>query len=147
MAPPTTTRGGKLRVLLDLTGGGTYTAPCGFNSKTVTFSKGLEEILLSDCDNPDDIPWVGRDATQLSMSVSGEGVLADESRDTWFDAFHQTDSVASKVEIEFAASTETWTGLMHIESLEVAGQNGRRVTLNVSMQSDGEMVRTTPANP
>jgi hypothetical protein len=145
MAQPTTIRGGKVRVLLDLAGTGTYTAPCGFSSKSVTFSKGLEEILLSDCDSPDDIPWVGRDATQLSMSVSGEGVLADESRDMWFDAFHRTDSVASKVEIEFAATTEVWTGLMHIESLELGAQNGRRVTLNAAMQSDGEMVRTTPA--
>lgn len=143
MAQPTTTRGGKLRILLDLTGSGTYTAPCGFNSKTVTFNKGLEEVLLSDCASPDDIPWTGRDATSLSMSISGEGVLAAESKDTWFTAFHRTDSVAAKIEIEFPADTDTWTGLMHIEALEIAGQNGRRVTLNTSMQNDGEMVRTT----
>lgn len=145
MAQPTTIRGGKVRVLLDLAGSGTYTAPCGFSSKSVTFSKSLEEILLSDCDSPDDIPWVGRDAVSLSMSVSGEGVLASESEDTWFDAFHQTDSVAAKVEVEFATVTETWTGLLHVESIELGAANGRRVTANISMQSDGEMVRTSPA--
>lgn len=143
MAAPTTTTGGKVRILLDPTGGGTYTAPCGFNSKSVTFTKGLEEILLSDCNSPDDVPWIGRDAVSLSVSVSGEGVLASESKDTWFDAFHETESVAAKIEVEFAASTDTWTGRIHVESLELGAQNGRRVTLNVSTQSDGEMVRVT----
>lgn len=143
MAKPTTIRGGKVRVLLDLTGGGTYSAPCGFNSKSVTFSKALEEVLLSDCASPDDIPWIGRDAVSLSMTVSGEGVLAEESQDTWFDAFHQTDSVAAKVEVEFSTVTETWTGLLHVESIEIGAQNARRVTANISMQSDGEMARTS----
>lgn len=143
MAKPTTIRGGKVSVELDLTGGGTYSAPCGFNSKSVTFSKALEEVLLSDCASPDDIPWIGRDAVSLSMTVSGEGVLAEESQDTWFDAFHQTDSVAAKVVVQFSTVTETWTGLLHVESIELGAQNARRVTANISMQSDGEMVRTS----
>jgi hypothetical protein len=142
MAQPTTIRGGKVRVLLDPTGGGSYAAPCGFSSKSVTLNKALEEVLLADCDNPDDIPWVGRDATSLSMSVSGEGVLAAESQDTWLDAFHDTDSIPAKVEIEFASTTVTYTGRLHVESLELGAVNGRRVTLNASLQSDGEMVRT-----
>jgi predicted secreted protein len=143
MALPTTTRGGKVRVLLDLDENATYTAPCGFNSKSVTLSKGLEEILLSDCESPDDVPWIGRDAVSLSMSVSGEGVLAKESKETWLTAFHQTESVPAKVEIEWSdGDIDTWTGNMHVESLEIGAQNGRRVTLNASLQSDGEMVRT-----
>lgn len=140
---PTTTRGGKVRVLLDLNSTGTYTAPCGFNNKSVTLTKALEEIVLADCDSPDDVPWIGRDATSLSMSISGEGVLAKESKDTWYAAFENVDSVPAKVEIEWAdGDIDTWTGSMHVESLEIGGQNGRRVTLNASMRSDGEMTRT-----
>ncbi len=142
MAAPTTIKGGKVRVLLDPAGTGSYAAPCGFSSKSVTFSKALEEVLLSDCATPDSIPWVGRDAVSLSMSINGEGVLAAESQDTWFDAFHNTASVAAKVEVEFVSTTNTWTGLLHIESLELGAPNARRATLNVAMQSDGEMVRT-----
>lgn len=142
MAAPTRIKGGKVRVLLDLAESGSYTSPCGFSSKSVTFSKALEEVLLSDCDDLDAVPWMGRDAVSLSMSVGGEGVLAAESQDTWFDAFHETDSVAAKVEVEFALTTVTWTGRMHVENLELGAPNGRTVTLNVSMQSDGEMVRT-----
>lgn len=146
---PTTIRGGKVRVML---GEGTspivYTAPCGFNQRNVTLNKGLEEVNLPDCEDPDAVNWLGRDATSLSMSVGGEGVLSEESVETWLDAFDSVESVPAKVEWQFPAKTITWTGKMHIESFEAGAQDGRRVTGNVSMQSDGKMVRVvTPVTP
>lgn len=148
MATATTIKGGKVRVLLgnDATPI-VYTAPCGFTSKSVTFSKALEEVQVPDCADPDKVDWLGRDAVSLSMSISGEGVLAAESVDTWLDAWHDVESVPAKVEIEFPAKTITYTGRMHVESIEATAPNGRRVTATISMQSDGEMVRTeTPAS-
>lgn len=142
MATATTIKSGMVRVLL---GSGsapiTYAAPCGFTQRSLTLTKGLEEIQIPDCDDPDKIDWLGRDATSLSMSVSGEGVLAAESAGDWFDAFESLDSVPVKIEIEFPAATHTWTGSMHIESLEMGAANAQRATLNVSLQSDGQMVR------
>lgn len=147
MAQATTVRGGKVRILL---GSGTspinYTAPCGFTSRSITFTKGLEESNVPDCDDPDKIDWIGRDATSLSITVSGEGVLAFESTDTWDEAWQSLDSVPSRIEIEWPAKTVVWTGNLHIESLELGAANGTRATLNVTMQSDGAFVRTeTPA--
>lgn len=142
MAQPTTIRGGKVRVMLATETPGTYATPCGFTSRSITFSKALEEVNIPDCDDPDKVDWLGRDATSLSMSVSGEGVLAAESVDTWLDAFHSVESVGAQIEIEFPAKTIVYTGNVHVESLELGASNGQRATLNVSMQSDGEMVRT-----
>ncbi|EHK56818.1 phage tail tube protein [Allomesorhizobium alhagi] len=141
MAQPTTIKGGKVRVLLDLTGGGTYTAPCGFTSKSITLNKALNDFQIPDCDNPDLVDWLGRDAVSLSMSVSGEGVLASESVETWLDAWEDVDSVAVKVEWEFPAKTITWTGSMHVENFDVGAQNAQRATASVSLQSDGVMTR------
>lgn len=148
MAQPTTIKGGKFRVLLgDDADPIVYSSPCGFTSRSLTLTKGLNEVNLPDCEDPDKIDWVGRDATSLSMSVSGEGILAAESSDTWLDAWHSVDSVPVKIEIEFPAKTITYTGRMHVETIELGAPNGQRVTNNVSMQSDGEMVRvTTPAS-
>ncbi|NGO51611.1 phage tail tube protein [Allomesorhizobium camelthorni] len=141
MAQPTTIKGGKVRVLLDLTGGGTYTAPCGFTSKSITLNKALNDFQIPDCDDPDSVDWLGRDAVSLSMSVSGEGVLASESVETWLDAWEDVDSVAVKVEWEFPAKTITWTGSMHVENFDVGAQNAQRATASVSLQSDGVMTR------
>lgn len=146
MAQPVTIKGGsKVRVLLETATPGTFAAPCGFTSKSITFNKGLEDVAIPDCVDPDAVDWVGRDAVSLSMSISGEGVLAEESVETWLDAFESIDSVNVKVEIEFPTTTYTYTGAMHIESLEMGAPNARRVTNNVSMQSDGVMTRTDAA--
>ena len=148
MAKATTIKGGKFRVLLGNDASPiVYSAPCGFNQRSITLNKGLEEVNVPDCDDPDAIDWVGRDATSLSMSISGEGVLAAQSVEVWLDAFDSIDAIPVKVEWEFPAKTVTWTGAMHLESVEAGAANASRATLNVSMQSDGEMVRTvTPAS-
>lgn len=149
MAQATTIKGGKIRVLLGNDEDPiVYSSPCGFTQRSITLSKSLEEVNIPDCLDPDKVDWVGRDATSLSMAVSGEGVLASESVDTWVEGFESIDSIPVKVEWEFPAKTITWTGRMHIESMEVGANNGQRATNNVSLQSDGEMVRvTTPATP
>lgn len=144
MAQATTTRGGKVRVLLgDDATPIVYSAPCGFTSKSVTFTKGLEEVMIPDCNDPDKVDWIGRDAMSLSIGVNGDGVLAAESVDTWLDAWHDVESVPAKIEIEFPAKTITYTGRMHVETFSFEAPNSRRVTSSVAMQSDGEMVRTT----
>lgn len=141
MAQPITIKGGKVRILL-APDGVTYSAPCGFTSKSINLNKGLTELNIPDCDDPDEVDWVGRDATSLSMSVSGEGVLASESVETWLDAWENVDSIAAKIEWEFPSKLITWTGRMHVESLESTAANGARASMTVSMQSDGEMIRT-----
>lgn len=143
MAQPKTIKGGMVRLLLDIERNGTYSAPCGLNSKSVTFGKGFETTQLSDCDKPDDLPWDANDAVSRNISVSGEGVLAEGAKDTWFKAWDSADAVPAKLEIEWSTETDTFTGDMQIGPLELGATNGRRVTLNVSAVSDGEMVRTT----
>lgn len=142
MARATTIKSGMFRVML---GSGsspiTYAAPCGFTQRSMTLTKNLEEVDIPDCDDPDKIDWIGRDATSLSMSISGEGVLAEEFVEEWTDAFESVESVPVKIELEFPTKTLTWTGYMHIESMEMGAANGGRATNNVSMQSDGEMTR------
>ncbi|MBY5585312.1 phage tail tube protein [Rhizobium leguminosarum] len=140
---PSTARFGKFRIMLGNSADPiVYAAPCGFTSKSLTLTKDLTDVTLPDCDDPDAVAWVGRDASTLSASVSGEGVLASESVETWLDAWENVESVPVKIEIEFPAKTITWTGLMHVSSLNPSTEQGGRVTMSVEMQSDGELVRT-----
>lgn len=142
MVAPVTARFGKFRVLLDLSGTGTYSAQCGFTSKSFSQSKSLSEVLIPDCDDPHAAIVVGRDVESISFSVSGEGVLAASALPTWQEAFRSTESVAVKVETEFSTGTMTWTGRMHVETFEITGEQGSRLNVSVSMQSDGDLVAT-----
>lgn len=143
MAQPVTARFGKFRVLL---GAGSdpivYTAPCGFTSKSLSLNKSLSEVSIPDCDDPDLPIVLARDVESISATVSGDGVLAAGSVEAWLDAYEGTDSVPVKIEVEFSTGTVTWTGSMHVESLEIGAEQGGRVTLSVTMQSDGALVRT-----
>lgn len=143
MAPPITARFGKFRVLLgnDATPI-VYSAPCGFTSKSLSLNKSLSEVSLPDCDDPDKPIVLGRDVESISGSVSGEGVLAASAVIAWLEAYESTESVPVKIEIEFSSGVVTWTGKMHLESLELGAEQGGRVTISVTMQSDGELVRT-----
>lgn len=142
MAQPTTARFGKFRVLLGNDADPiVYAAPCGFTSKSLTLTKDLTDVNLPDCDDPDAVAWVGRDASSLSASISGEGVLASESVETWLDAWENVESIPVKIEVEFPAKTITWTGFMHISTFTTGAEQGGRATANVELQSDGELTR------
>lgn len=142
MAEATGIKGGRIKVMLGNDADPiVYGVPCGLTQRTLTFNKGLEEFQLPDCDDPDLVSWMGRDATSLSMSIGGEMVIAEESVETWLDAVESEDSTPIKVVAEFPAKTITWTGNAHVESLEITGQNNRRSTGTVSLQSDGKMTR------
>lgn len=143
MAQPTTARFGKFKI--ELGDGATpevFSAPCGFTSKSLTLMKNLQEVNIPDCADPDAVAWVGRDAASLSASVSGEGVLASESVETWLDAFEDTESVNVRITITFATKVVQWVGKMHLSTFTPSADQGGRVTASVEMQSDGELVRT-----
>lgn len=141
MAKPTTVRFGKMLIKIATAAAPTtFVAPCGFTSKSLALSKNLEEVNIPDCDNPDDPAWVGRDVSSLTASVSGEGVLAEESLQMWIAAFQSTEPVPVEVELVLAGTASfVWTGLMHVSTVTISGEQGGRVTISTEMQSDGEL--------
>lgn len=143
MAKPVTIRFGKFLVMLgDGASPEQFAAPCGFTSKSLTLTKNLTEVNIPDCDDPDEVAWVGRDAASLSAAVTGDGVLASESVETWLDAFESVDSISVAIELEFPTKTVRWVGKMHVSSFAPTSEQGGRVTAAVEMQSDGELVRS-----
>lgn len=147
MAQPVTARPGKMRILLgDGADPETFVAPCGLTTKSLTLTQNLSEVTIPDCDDPDAPYWIGRDTTNLSMSISGEGVLAAEALQTWLDAAYSTDAVSSRVEIEFATGEQLFAGLFKVDSLAINADQGPRISVSISLQSDGEIAKSwTPS--
>lgn len=147
MAKPATLRFGKFFVRLS--NGAeppVFSAPCGFTSKSFTRNKTLAETTVPDCDDPDAPSWVERDVQSMSATISGEGVLAKAAVPVWEAALADADSIECEVELEYAdGDSDVYTGFFHLESLDIKGAQGEKVTVSVSMQSDGEIAysRTT----
>ncbi|HBS99657.1 MAG TPA: hypothetical protein DEB47_07270 [Citreicella sp.] len=149
MALPTTIKFGKFFVRLsDGAETPTFAAPCGFTSKSFNRTKTFGETNLPDCDDPDAPSWTLRDVQTMSGSITGEGVLAKSAVPIWEAALASSDSIECEVEFEYPdGDSDVYTGAFHLESFETASTKGERVTVSVSMQSDGPIAyeRTTGA--
>lgn len=146
MAQAKVIKGGSVRVYLGNNANPTiYTAPCGLTSRSITLNKALSEEKIPDCDDPDSVAWLGRGATSRAMEISGEGVLAQQSMQTWLDALDSTDSVPVKIEITFPKFTVTWEGKMQVDSFQITANDTEHVKASISMKNDGEMIRTIKA--
>jgi hypothetical protein len=142
MAQPTTARPSKFRVMLESNDSpGVYENPCGLTSKTLTLNKNLSDQSIPDCDDPDAPFWLARDVESLSMEISFEGLLSAEYEEAWDTANYSTDAVNARIEIEFSTGTRVLSGAFHVTT-SITGQQGQRVGISGSMQSDGIIVST-----
>jgi hypothetical protein len=149
MAAPETAKFGKMQVFLgdDTTPPTVYAAPCGLTTKALAINKGLQEINIPDCDDPDAPIWLGRDVQNMSITISGDGVAAAESVPDWNAAAISTESTPMKVEIEFTSGLKSFIGNFHVDTLTFGAQQGGRVTLGFTAQSDGEVTDSWTPTP
>jgi hypothetical protein len=124
-----------------------YAAPCGLTTKGLALNKNLQEVNIPDCDDPDAPVWLGRDCQNLSVTISGDGVAAAESVPDWNDAATATSSVPMKVDITFTSGIKSFAGNFHVDTLTFGAEQGGRVTLGFTAQSDGAISDTWTATP
>jgi len=145
MAAATTLKAGLLRVYLEDTATpGTWVSPCGLVERGFTISKDVTDSITPDCLDPDAPAWVGRDVASQSAAISGSGVLALESFPEW-QAFSNT-TVARNVRVEVFTAAGLgggyWQFAGHLSSLEVTGNNGEKIQVSISIDSDGPVAWT-----
>jgi predicted secreted protein len=143
MAKPTTFKGSKLYISLG--NGATpevFTAPCGITSRGLAMTKDVTDVTVPDCDDPDAPSWVERDVSSFSGEVSGSGILAAEAWTTWRTAFLDTDARNARVGIEAPPAQHGgyFAGSMHLTSLNLTGDIGEKISVTITLQSNGELV-------
>lgn len=148
MARPTTYSSKKL--LIQLGDGGTpetFGAPCGLTTRGIQLSKETNDVTVPDCDDPDLPSWTERDVVSLSGEVSGSGILAAEAFETWRDAFLSTDPVNCRIKIDETGANGGgyFYGAFHLTALNVTGEIGNKIQVEVTFSSDGEIAWTDAA--
>ncbi len=113
-----------------------FAAPCGLNSRGFSRTAATNDTNVPDCDNPDAPSWLDRDVVSLAAALSGSGVVADEDYDVWNTWW---ESGVSK-NIKVTLGTRVWLGAAILTKLNVTGSRGKRVDLDVSIDSDGPLV-------
>ncbi len=148
MARPTTVKGTKF--LLQLGDGGTpevYAAPCALTTKGINFSAESNDFNVPDCDLPDAATWTERVVSALSAGVSGEGTLAMESLPTWWAWYSSAleKNIRVKVDVPLANNGGYWSMSAILTSFNVSANNGELATVEIEIQSNGEVTWTAAA--
>lgn len=144
MAAAATFRFSGYRVLLgDGASPEVFTAPCGFTERSFSINRELAETNTPDCADEDAPSWLERDVTSQSATISGQGVLEATALPQWIEKLGTTESFNARVELwREGTKVGTWAGAFQLETFETSGTKGERVTVNVTMQSDGAITYT-----
>lgn len=62
---------------------GVWSAPCGFNSKSLTLSASTSSANIPPCNNPEKAGWDVKNVDGLSGQIQGAGVMASEDSSKW----------------------------------------------------------------
>jgi hypothetical protein len=120
-----------------------FAAPCGFTERSFSLNRELAETNVPSCSDEDAPSWLERDVTSMSATISGQGVLDVSALSVWLDVLNTTVSVNARVELwREGVKVGTWAGKFALESFETSATKGERVTVNVTMQSDGAVTYT-----
>lgn len=145
MAKPTTLAAGDFVIKLETSeGSGVFSAPCGLTSKGFNQTATTQETVVPDCDDPDAPASVERAIDALSAEISGSGVLAMGSRNTWETWYRSGLKKKCRVYLDttLANSGGYWEGYFVLTAFNTGAQRGQKVTVEVTMASDGDITWT-----
>lgn len=147
MAQPTVLVGTKLLILVgDGASPELFSQPCGLTTRGFDLTASTNTTLIPDCDDPEAPAWEAKDVNSLSAAVSGSGVMAIESFDTWNDWFMS--AIGRNVQIKLDDSLlGQWEGTFILTSLKYGGQRGQKVTVDIALSNDGAVVWNANGSP
>ncbi|MGM4906256.1 phage tail tube protein [Tardiphaga sp. 866_E4_N2_1] len=117
-----------------------FAQPCGATSRGFKRTAALSETNVPDCADEDAPSWLERDVTSNSASCDFSGVVDKDDFTDWDDYFESGETK----NVQITLGTLVWLGPFKISDLEITGQRGQRVTFTATLQSDGQVSRTTP---
>ncbi|WAP67230.1 phage tail tube protein [Jiella pelagia] len=121
----------------------TFSAPCGFTSKSHTQTQAMNETAVPYCDDPDKPSEIERDVVSRSSAISGSGVMDQVSVATWQAWYDSGLQKNVKVIKPAGSSTITTTQPYHLSSFEVTVEKGGKAAVSVQMESTGAPVTVT----
>lgn len=131
-------RGTKLLILLgDGMSPQDFNHPCSINAaRDVTFEKNLNEDVGIDCDDPDRVGWVIREAVSKSCTVEGNGKLSIGDLELFEDWFDADESREAFVIVDVPGGRQ-YGGKWHCQTLRVGGDRGEKVEVSITLVNDG----------
>ena len=146
MAAPTVIPGTKLLILVGSGGDSpgspdVFSEPCGLTTKTAAITAATNTTVLPDCTTPELAAWEAKDVVSLAFEVTGSGVMAVESFQTWnLWALGGTER-ACRIQLVSPTSSPLslgyYLGNFILSALTWTGERGQKVTMDVTLVNNG----------
>lgn len=124
-----------------------FTAPCGFETLTLTVNIETNTTNVPDCDDPDLPAWLQSDEVSKQMVLGGEGVLDTDAMQVWRDWLLEGGerNVRWLTEGSAANGGGYFEAPAILTTYEENGQRGQRWRINAGVTLNGKP-EFTPAS-
>lgn len=121
----------------------TFTHPCLINgNRGVQFQSSTNDIVIPDCDNPDDPAFVEVLKDALSMMVDGAGKLDRAAVSSYTDWWKSKDTKNVQV---WLGTHGYWQAAMHLANFAITGARNEYCEATVQLKSSGTVSGYTTA--
>lgn len=117
-----------------------FTAPCGFESLSMTVNIETNTTNIPDCEDPDLPAWLSSDEVSKQMVLAGEGVLDTDANKMWRDWLLE----GGEKTIRWVTKGTAANGGGYFEApgilttFEESGQRGNRWANNIGVTLNGK---------
>lgn len=121
---------------------------CTINGqRAISLQAETNDFVLPDCDAPEAMAWLSREKRALGATISGEGVLNSTDLETYFQWFVSADgrNVRTILDVTGANGGGYMAGRFLLTALEVSGNRGEKVSVSLTLLSDGVVAWTDAA--
>lgn len=127
--------------------GSTWSRICGLNDVTITRTANVDEAEVPDCDDESLPLSVEKEVRSINVSVSAEGVWAQQSHGTMMDWFYSSATRQTRLGNLNAAvgETEYEQAPALLSTLTHTRTKGQKVTASIELMFDGTPERTPKA--
>jgi predicted secreted protein len=138
MTQPTTLKGTQL--FIKIGDGGdpeSFAHHCLINAdRGITFRSNTNDVVVPDCDNPDDPAWRELVKDALSVGVTGAGTLDNklttiQTYTTWV-----TSDDAKNLQV-WLGTVGYWSGAFKLTEFAITGARGNKAQVSLTLESDG----------
>lgn len=127
--------------------GNSWSRICGLNDVTITRTANVDEAEVPDCDDESLPLSVEKEVRSINVSVSAEGVWAQQSHGTMMDWFYSSATRFVRVGNLNAAQGETEyeEGQALLSTLTHTRTKGQKVSASIELMFDGTPERIAKA--
>lgn len=122
-----------------------FTVKCSINAaRGITFTAATNDFEIPDCTDLDQIAWIAREKSSLSVAVTGAGILNTPDVQSFFNWWKDQDSVNCQVivDVPSADGGVVFQGAYHLTEFGITGDKGGKQECSISLASDGEVTCT-----